>query len=190
MGAGDVDHFQKGGRDLHESVNGVDIYVTVTPDRLKLDPLVGMVRDDGAGAIATFSGVTRDTFNGKRVLRLEYEAYEPMAVKRMAVSMHAVWPAISVSASWSVFKAVYRTRILLESAWIAAWQCCVWAMARARREPVLGPAMQEICREAAAKWCLRKILVAHRTGEVGIGQPSVIIATSSEHRADALQVRC
>ncbi len=50
--------------------------------------------------------------------------------------------------------------------------------------------MQEICREAAGKWSLRKIAMAHRTGEVGIGQPSVIIAASSAHRADALQVHC
>lgn len=72
--------------ELSERINDVDIYALVTPSDLELDPLVGKVSDDGAGAIATFSGVTRNTFNGKGVLRLEYEAYEPMALKKMAVS--------------------------------------------------------------------------------------------------------
>ncbi|CAN8318276.1 unnamed protein product [Cochlearia groenlandica] len=34
-----------------------------------------------AGAIATFSGTTRDTFEGKTVLELRYEAYVPMATR-------------------------------------------------------------------------------------------------------------
>ncbi|XP_004513962.1 molybdopterin synthase catalytic subunit [Cicer arietinum] len=34
-----------------------------------------------AGAIATFSGTTRDTFDGKTVLELIYEAYIPMAIR-------------------------------------------------------------------------------------------------------------
>lgn len=34
-----------------------------------------------AGAIATFSGTTRDTFDGKTVVELIYEAYTPMAIR-------------------------------------------------------------------------------------------------------------
>ena len=30
-----------------------------------------------------FEGITRDNFDGKKVLRLEYEAYKPMAKKKM-----------------------------------------------------------------------------------------------------------
>ena len=78
---------QKSAHELTERIHDTDVYVLVTPSDLKLDPLVGKVSDDGAGAIATFSGVTRDTFNGKGVLRLEYEAYEPMALKKMAVRL-------------------------------------------------------------------------------------------------------
>lgn len=36
-----------------------------------------------AGAIATFSGTTRDTFDGKKVVELRYEAYVPMAIRRI-----------------------------------------------------------------------------------------------------------
>jgi molybdopterin converting factor subunit 1 len=41
------------------------------------------VADPGAGAIATFVGSTRNENSGRRVLRLEYEAYEPMALSEM-----------------------------------------------------------------------------------------------------------
>ncbi|XP_010929418.1 molybdopterin synthase catalytic subunit [Elaeis guineensis] len=44
---------------------------------------VNHVRDPAAGAIATFEGTTRHTFEGKRVLELRYEAYLPMALRRL-----------------------------------------------------------------------------------------------------------
>jgi len=36
-----------------------------------------------AGAVVTFDGVVRDNSQGRRVVTLQYEAYEPMAVKEM-----------------------------------------------------------------------------------------------------------
>jgi len=39
--------------------------------------------DTGVGGIATFFGVTRDNFDGKKVLSLHYEAYDEMARKEM-----------------------------------------------------------------------------------------------------------
>ncbi|EPS62423.1 hypothetical protein M569_12367, partial [Genlisea aurea] len=41
------------------------------------------VQSPHCGAIATFSGTTRDEFDGKSVLELRYEAYVPMAVRRI-----------------------------------------------------------------------------------------------------------
>ncbi len=46
---------------------------------LSLERVVDEVRDDEAGAIATFSGTTRISSRGRKVTRLEYEAYEGMA---------------------------------------------------------------------------------------------------------------
>ncbi len=46
---------------------------------LAIEQVVGEVRDDEAGAIATFTGTTRATSRGRQVTRLEYEAYEGMA---------------------------------------------------------------------------------------------------------------
>jgi len=51
---------------------------------LSLDRAVEEVRDDGAGAIATFSGTTRVHSRGRDVLHLDYEAYEGMAEATMA----------------------------------------------------------------------------------------------------------
>lgn len=41
------------------------------------------VRDSAAGAIDVFIGTTRDHADGKKVLALEYEAYESMALRSM-----------------------------------------------------------------------------------------------------------
>lgn len=59
------------------------MFVEVNPDPLEITKYVGIVEDSGSGAIATFTGVTRDNFDGKRVLSLSYEAYIPMAEKEM-----------------------------------------------------------------------------------------------------------
>lgn len=55
-----------------------------------------------AGAIATFSGTTRDTFEGKTVLELKYEAYVPMAIrciKSVCSSARASWNLHSIAAA-------------------------------------------------------------------------------------------
>ena len=58
--------------------------IAVTRDPLELDALIGLVAAGGGhGAIATFIGVVRDSNLNRRVTHLEYEAYEPMAVKAL-----------------------------------------------------------------------------------------------------------
>jgi len=70
-----------------------DTFVCVTPDTLHLSQYVAYVEDDSAGAVATFSGVTRNVFQGKKVIQLVYEAYDDMAGKIMRVSP-ALWFAL------------------------------------------------------------------------------------------------
>lgn len=50
---------------------------------IDLAKYVNYVSAPRAGAIATFSGTTRDTFEGKTVVELRYEAYVPMAIRQM-----------------------------------------------------------------------------------------------------------
>jgi molybdopterin synthase catalytic subunit len=50
---------------------------------LDLARLVAAVGRADAGAIATFLGTTRDHNAGRRVMRLQYEAYPDMAIREM-----------------------------------------------------------------------------------------------------------
>ena len=103
--------------------------VLVSDAELDLTAIVSSVSSDEAGAVATFIGTTRDSFHGKRVVRLEYEGYVPMAEKELL----------------------------------------------------------KICTRARERWSLIGLHIAHRLGVVGVGEASVIVATSSTHRADALE---
>jgi molybdopterin synthase catalytic subunit/molybdopterin converting factor small subunit len=100
----------------------------LSDEPLSLDRVVDEVRDERAGAIATFTGTTRLTSRGRNVLHLDYEAYEGMAESVMA----------------------------------------------------------EIGEEVRGRYDLCAVAIHHRTGHVGIGETSVVIAVSAPHRADAL----
>ena len=63
-------------------VSGGDFRVSSDP--LSLDAAVREVRDDAAGAIATFTGTVRNRSRDWEVQYLEYEAYEGMAEEVMA----------------------------------------------------------------------------------------------------------
>ncbi|CAO2837421.1 unnamed protein product [Amaranthus hypochondriacus] len=55
---------------------------------------INFVRAPECGAIATFSGTTRDTFDGKTVVELRYEAYVPMAIRcieSICTSAREIW---------------------------------------------------------------------------------------------------
>lgn len=65
------------------SEDGKDYVKVVHDEEINLQDVVEKVSDPGAGAIATFLGTTRDNFQGKEVVRLEYECYVPMALKEM-----------------------------------------------------------------------------------------------------------
>lgn len=60
-----------------------DDLVVITPDVISQQKVVDFVTHSSAGGIATFIGITRDNFQGKKVLRLEYEAYTSMAMKQL-----------------------------------------------------------------------------------------------------------
>jgi molybdopterin synthase catalytic subunit/molybdopterin converting factor small subunit len=63
-------------------VSGGDFRLSADP--LTVDAAVAEVRDEAAGAIATFVGTTRARSRGREVVHLEYEAYEGMAEQVMA----------------------------------------------------------------------------------------------------------
>jgi len=57
---------------------------------LSLDEVVAAVSGPGRGGVVTFTGDVRGESHGKRVLRLEYEAYVPMAERKLAEIGRAV----------------------------------------------------------------------------------------------------
>lgn len=56
----------------------------LTEAPLSLDEVVTAVAGPGRGGVVTFTGVVRGETRGRRVLRLEYEAYGPMAERALA----------------------------------------------------------------------------------------------------------
>ena len=64
-------------------VSGGEDMIEITHQPLKPENITAKVRRDTNGAVVTFLGTTRLFAEGKKVLYLEYEAYEEMALKEM-----------------------------------------------------------------------------------------------------------
>ncbi len=56
----------------------------LTADPIEVNDVISKVVRPEAGAISTFIGVAREFTQGKRTLYLEYQAYVPMAEKKLA----------------------------------------------------------------------------------------------------------
>jgi len=87
------------------------------------------MEDPACGAVVTFEGLVRDHHQGKKVLRLSYECYKPMALKVLA----------------------------------------------------------DIREKALGRWKIAQLLIAHRTGEIPIGEAAVLVAAASAHRKEAFE---
>jgi molybdopterin synthase catalytic subunit len=57
--------------------------VEVTSEILAAEPLIKKVCSPAVGAVAVFVGVAREFSQGKKVVFLQYEAYQEMAEKKM-----------------------------------------------------------------------------------------------------------
>src|SRR6185436_12884351 len=72
---------------------------------LSLEPLIALVADRGHetgsdGAVVAFLGLVRNHNAGRRVQYLEYEAYEPLALKtfeRIADEVGHRWPGVRLA---------------------------------------------------------------------------------------------
>src|SRR2546426_12631615 len=75
------------------------ILCKITQDPIDLQELIDFVADPSAGAMTTFVGTTRNTNDGRRVVRLEYECYAGMAEKEMGkitAAALARWPIVKI----------------------------------------------------------------------------------------------
>jgi molybdopterin synthase catalytic subunit len=80
--------------------------LAIGPDALALDPLITAVsegdhaRQGRDGAVVTFLGLVRNHNVGRRVLYLDYEAYETLALKsfeRIAGEIEGRWPGVRLA---------------------------------------------------------------------------------------------
>ena len=62
---------------------------------IPIEPLIAQLSQPGNGAVVIFSGIVRDNTGGRRTRFLEYEAYVPMALRKMEEigrSLKQQWP--------------------------------------------------------------------------------------------------
>ncbi|XP_046458269.1 molybdopterin synthase catalytic subunit-like [Daphnia pulex] len=103
--------------------------INLVEEQLDVNSIYSKVVEHSTGAVSLFVGTTRNNFEGKKVISLEYEAFKPMACKEI----------------------------------------------------------KKICENIREKWKVKHIAFHHRLGEVPVGEASVVIAVSSEHRAESLE---
>jgi molybdopterin synthase catalytic subunit len=92
------------------------------------------------GAIVTFTGTVRDSFEDKRVVSLEYEAYGPMALLELAKVCDAVetrWSGASAAIVHRLGRlTIGEAAVILAVAAphrAAAFEACAWAMTALKR---------------------------------------------------------
>jgi molybdopterin synthase catalytic subunit len=115
--------------------------IAVTPNELQLDSLIRQVSNGGGhGAVATFIGVVRDTNLNRRVTHLEYEAYEPMALKALAQICQEAdreWPGVRLAVHHRVGRlAIGEASIVIAAASAhrtAAFAACRYVIERVKQ---------------------------------------------------------
>ena len=112
----------------------------LTRDHIPVERLLADSARPDCGAIALFLGTTRDHHDGRRVTRLSYEAYEPMALAALESLERATVGRFDVAAC----RIVHRVgEVSLTEASVAvvvaaahrapAFDACRWAMDELKR---------------------------------------------------------
>lgn len=74
---------EQGGQSRQPTFDDSSFLVQVSESLPSPEAVQSFLSSPSCGAISTFTGVTRDNFAGKRVARLSYEGYVPMAIKEL-----------------------------------------------------------------------------------------------------------
>jgi molybdopterin synthase catalytic subunit len=81
---------------LQTLTTGNSLRITFTP--LDLGEAYALADNAANGAVVVMSGMVRDNSEGKAVVALEYQAYEPMALevfKQIAAHIYSTWPEVT-----------------------------------------------------------------------------------------------
>ncbi|XP_062067841.1 molybdopterin synthase catalytic subunit isoform X1 [Lepus europaeus] len=74
--------------------------IKFTAEKLSVDEVSQLVISPPCGAVSLFVGTTRNNFEGKKVISLEYEAYLPMAeneVRKICGDIRQKWPVTHIA---------------------------------------------------------------------------------------------
>ena len=87
--------FEPPGKDMKEVEEKSKDIVKFIPEKLSVDEVSQLVISPLCGGISLFVGNTRNNFEGKKVISLEYEAYLPMAeneIRKICRDIRQKWP--------------------------------------------------------------------------------------------------
>ncbi|EAW54875.1 molybdenum cofactor synthesis 2, isoform CRA_b [Homo sapiens] len=87
--------FEPSRKDMDEVEEKSKDVINFTAEKLSVDEVSQLVISPLCGAISLFVGTTRNNFEGKKVISLEYEAYLPMAeneVRKICSDIRQKWP--------------------------------------------------------------------------------------------------
>ena len=73
-----------------------DDFCSITREPIPTDALAQTLKTAQDGAVVVFEGIVRGNSRGKKTLYLEYEAYEPMAIKKMEEIRHEAMQKFSI----------------------------------------------------------------------------------------------
>ncbi len=129
----------------------------ITSDEIELGDVIRAVEAGDAGAIVHFLGVVRNNTEGREVSYLEYEAYPPMAEKKMAEiaqEIHEKWRLDRVA----IIHRVGRLEIGEVSVAVAvasphrkeAFEACHYAMNRLKQ--IVPIWKREVWADGAEEW--------------------------------------
>uniref|UniRef100_A0A8C0S0B1 Molybdopterin synthase catalytic subunit n=1 Tax=Canis lupus familiaris TaxID=9615 RepID=A0A8C0S0B1_CANLF len=82
-------------KDLNEIEEKPKDIIKFTAEKLSVDEVSQLVISPLCGAVSLFVGTTRNNFEGKKVISLEYEAYLPMAeneIRKICSDIRQKWP--------------------------------------------------------------------------------------------------
>ncbi|XP_051709435.1 molybdopterin synthase catalytic subunit isoform X2 [Oryctolagus cuniculus] len=88
------------GKDMDDVEEKPKDIIKFTAEKLSVDEVSQLVISPPCGAVSLFVGTTRNNFEGKKVISLEYEAYLPMAeneVRKICSDIRQKWPVTHIA---------------------------------------------------------------------------------------------
>lgn len=85
-------------------------YLKFSKEKLSIEEITNLVTSETCGAVSVFIGTTRNNFEDKTVLSLEYEAYESMGLKSLesiCKEIRTKWPTLENIAIYHRFVIIF-----------------------------------------------------------------------------------